>query len=404
MLRLSIAVVVLLTAPALAMFMLPPDVPVDRLIRNVTAYIKANPADPEGYYTLGRINSLAFHINSTTIGMLEDPENPEGRLPTFPVVAGMPKKTPPTEAQRKQYLADALANLRKAVEMKPAKALYRLTLAFTLEQGAPMAIQAATQPATRPASEAWLDEAMEQYWQAHELAANDDLKIEHRPVEGLESLVSFEAGNAYKRLAEQRGVTDKDKPRLAKIEGTLAALKAKPMGAVTPIVFALDRQRPLADLLAPQLEVAFDLDGTGRGFRWPWVRPETAILAWDPRGTGQITSGMQLFGSVTWHIYWPDGYRAMDALDDDRDGYLTGDELRGLAIWQDRNANGQSDPGEVMPVESAGISALATQSTGRESGCPAASHGVHLRDGRQLRSYDWIARPRTSPLRWSAPR
>lgn len=394
---LCVAAMILAVAsvPAAAIFVPPPDVPVDRLIRNVTAYIQANPTDPEGYYTLGRINSLAFHMNSTTIGMLEDPERPQAKLPTFPVVGGFPKKTPPTKAQRKQYLADALTNLRLAVKMKPATALYRLTLAFTLEQGAPMAVEPATQPAAKPAAEAWLDEAMEQYWQAHELAVKDDLAITEQPLEGLNSLVSFESGTAYKRLAEKRGVTDKDKPRLAKIEGTLAALSAKPMGAITPVIFALERHRPLADLLAERVEVSFDLDGTGRLFRWPWVKGDTAILAWDPRGTGQITSGMQLFGSVTWHIYWADGYRALDALDDNRDGQLTGPELCGLCIWRDANVNGISDAGEVVSVESAGIHSLATRPSGRESGCPTATNGVRFRDGRQISSYDWIARPRS---------
>ncbi|MBT3202234.1 MAG: hypothetical protein HN350_20220, partial [Phycisphaerales bacterium] len=45
--------------------------------------------------------------------------------------------------------------------------------------------------------------------------------------------------------------------------------------------------------------VRFDLDGDGRAQSWPWVKPTTGILVWDPSGQGRITSGQQLFGSVT---------------------------------------------------------------------------------------------------------
>jgi len=36
----------------------------------------------------------------------------------------------------------------------------------------------------------------------------------------------------------------------------------------------------------------------------------------------------------------------MDALDDNHDGWLTGNELHGLALWYDRNGNGKCDPGK----------------------------------------------------------
>ena len=44
-----------------------------------------------------------------------------------------------------------------------------------------------------------------------------------------------------------------------------------------------------------------------------------------------------MFGSVTWWLFFSDGYRALDTLDDNRDGRLTGSELSGIAVWFDRN-------------------------------------------------------------------
>jgi hypothetical protein len=105
--------------------------------------------------------------------------------------------------------------------------------------------------------------------------------------------------------------------------------------------------------------VKFDLDGTGRPQTYPWLRPDAAFLVWDPQHTGRITSGRQLFGNVTWWMFWNDGYQAMAALDDNHDGWLTGCELAGLALWFDVNQNGVSDPGEVIPIDKTDIEGIA---------------------------------------------
>ena len=147
----------------------------------------------------------------------------------------------------------------------------------------------------------------------------------------------------------------------------------------------------LEDLLAPETTVTFDLDGTGRDQAWPWVSEETAILVWDPEESGEITSGRQLFGSVSWWLFFDDGYRALDALDDNRDGELAGDELPGLAIWTDANSNGISDPGEVVPIAKTGIEAISCRQTDTELGMPANYSGLRMTDGRVLPTYDWVA-------------
>ena len=81
-----------------------------------------------------------------------------------------------------------------------------------------------------------------------------------------------------------------------------------------------------------------DLAGSGQAQPYTWVQPDTGILVWDPWSEGRIRSGRQLFGSVTFHMFWSDGYRALDALDDNRDGELRGNELKGLAAWFDRES------------------------------------------------------------------
>lgn len=238
----------------------------------------------------------------------------------------------------------------------------------------------------------WRELAIEHYLEAFDRTLDDDMCVEtlHR-YEGLSGLVSFEAGHAYLRLVESRGRRPDETDTVERVREGLKNLESvERSNWITPIIFPLDEDRSLGSLLAPGTTVNFDLDGTARDQTWPWVNPDTAILVWDPDHTGEITSGRQLFGSVTWWLMFDNGYRALDALDDDRDGRLTGDELEGIAVWIDANSNGVSDPGEVRPVTEHRIAALSTRATTTEDGCPANHTGVRFTDARTLPTYDWI--------------
>jgi hypothetical protein len=181
---------------------------------------------------------------------------------------------------------------------------------------------------------------------------------------------------------------------VARVKKGMKSLEMKEgHGPITPIVFAPEGADGLAGLLDPQRHVNFDLDGTGRSQAWPWVKPQTAILVWDPKGTGRIESGRQVFGSVTGWIFWRDGYSALDALDDNRDGWLSGEELKGLAVWVDRNGNGVSDAGEVMSVESMGVEGISARWTATEGASPMNRMGIRLKDGRVVGSWDWVVEP-----------
>jgi len=57
---LFILVLTVVDGAASGMFVMPSNAPVERLIKNTRAYIKEEPKDPEGYYTLARIHYLAF--------------------------------------------------------------------------------------------------------------------------------------------------------------------------------------------------------------------------------------------------------------------------------------------------------------------------------------------------------
>jgi len=255
----------------------------------------------------------------------------------------------------------------------------------------------------------WLKEAFDKYHSAWFFSKDADLQrideMNSRHAAFHTDLVAREAVEGMRTVAAsiRVGATEADESRLQHIDKKLAeaekwyksmerAVNKKPRPKhVTPIIFPLDEDRSLGSLLAPSTTVNFDLDGTGRDHSWPWVNPNTAILVWDPDNTGKITSGRQLFGSATWWLMFADGYRALDALDDNRDGQLAGEELDGIAVWIDANSNGVSDPGEVNPVVHHGINALSTRATTTADGCPANHAGVHFADARSLPTYDWIA-------------
>ena len=100
----------------------------------------------------------------------------------------------------------------------------------------------------------------------------------------------------------------------------------------------------------------------------------------------------QMFGSVTWWIFFENGYQALDALDDNRNGQLAGDELIGIRVWFDKNSNGISEPGEVVDLNTLGIKSIGTKPTGETEGMPMHESGITLTNGAKIPTYDWIAK------------
>ncbi|MBI3831638.1 MAG: hypothetical protein HY291_19110 [Planctomycetes bacterium] len=431
-----------------------PSVSVERLLKNTAAFIKEHPDDPQGYYVLGRLHHLAFAMK------VQD-------LPTYGVGATVKSQLPEidnrslnyrddlkkglTDEEAAVHLKEGLAHYRKAIQLKPDRALYHLSLASLMETAASPVIMkegdvpqasdkekngieesikdlAAEAAETRTKAHDKLlsvglkalpvlvthaadedlerrarvnllialpckEKAKEEYLKSYELGKEQDLAQKHVPIDGVESLVTYEAGEGFLRLLKGRHQSDTETKKAEEIAEHLKNLKGLPPGKITPIVFSLHAgvDACMADLLDDAKTVRFDLDGDERPELRRWVKPETCILVWDPEGRGKITSGRQLFGSVTWWIFWNDGYHALDALDDNRDGRLSGEELRGLAVWRDANSNGVSDPGEVAPLSTLEIESLSVRATGLDGASPICRDGLRMKDGSTLPTFDWIA-------------
>ncbi len=368
-------------ACAFAIFVGPSTAPIERIVANNTAFVKAHPENAEGFYALARTHYLAFALGGPTLQYQPgrtDPPTPwepfnsfaTGRVSDWARANSKQQMTP---AAREKHYEEALKHFRRALELKPNDALYTLGLASLHEDHKEF------------------EAAAKEYLAAFDATIGTDEKSTHMPLMGLGMLVSYEAGRSYVRLIKERGPKPEEAANLARVDAAVAKLQKLPVGAITPVIFSLNANASrIDDLLAPGVEANVDLDGTGRAQRYPWLKPDTAILVWDPERSGRITSGRQLFGTVSWWIFWENGYRALDALDDNRDGRLSGAELDGLALWFDRNQNGRSDPGEVTPIERTEIESILVTYDDRDGESLVSRSGLKLKDGRTLPTWDWI--------------
>jgi hypothetical protein len=258
---------------------------------------------------------------------------------------------------------------------------------------------------------AWRIQAVEKYREALRLAPDKDVAEMQEAVEAGEDKPtdfekdyfqdnSFQHATAYEAaagLARMLSRLPEIPAEKAKQEINAAKKKAMNFGmSITPIIFPMDDAKELSNLEDASVVVEFDLDGLGPR-KWPWLRPNAGLLVWDPLRTGKINSGRQLFGSITWWIFWENGYQALDALDRNRDGQLTGDELAGIRIWCDRNQNAVSDDGEMRDLDDAGIASIAVRPQGRHAGVPWSPMGITYASGATAPTFDWTPRARSKP-------
>jgi hypothetical protein len=185
---------------------------------------------------------------------------------------------------------------------------------------------------------------------------------------------------------------DADRQLVARTKALLDA--NPPMRMVTPILVPLTSNTTFRNLIDHQSNVAFDFSGQGLAEHMGWLTPKAAWLVWDPKQKGKIEGGFQLFGSVTWMMFWDNGYHALGSLDDDGDRRIAGKELEGLALWHDKNANGVSDKGEVRAVTDHDIVALSYAHRRASQNLWISKAGVTFRDGETRPTYDWLLRSR----------
>lgn len=388
------------------------ETPPKKLIDNLQAYIKKNPKDAAAHYELGRVYSVLYVLNKKSLkaafrsvdgkslkwGVMQmdfedfgDPLYPEKGA-----AVSLPKQ------EQEKLLRLSLECYKKSLNFGTphpkqerffeAKYSYSLLgYGWMLEQGMKFA---KTLPAIFKSPPAI---ATEEEWRNEALKALRRVYKEYAPsrkrplrILGGFQIPAREAAASIVRLQEKRTDTQ-SKQEAAALKTWLREAEGV-SHSISPIVFPLNGRDALSQLVAPRKAVRFDLMGDRTGTRWSWVKSNAGILVWDPLRSGRIRSGYQLFGNVTWCMVWKHGYAPLARLDANGDGWLTGKELEGVAVWQDKNENGVSDKGEVVSLGSFGIARISVKALRGSDGVFWNPKGLIGRNGAAIPTYDWIAK------------
>jgi hypothetical protein len=286
------------------------------------------------------------------------------QAPNVPIVAPVP---PPTSAAARRHLALALEQLQLASALRPEDMTIRLGYAWALDQ------------AGRD------KEAIALYREV--IAKSWAIESQMTSLGPSYRSLSVEAGQYLRAHLDEEA----DAAEIAQMHPRVARMDSLPRG-VTPIVVPLEDGLPVETLIDPSAAVRFDLDGSGLRLRWQWITRRAGWLVHDRAATGRIDSALQLFGGVTFWMFWENGYEALASLDDNGDGELAGAELQDLALWVDADSDGLSDAGEVRPLAAHGIVSLSCAFRPGTSAQVAAmsAHGVRFRNGRERPTYDVV--------------
>tara|TARA_R110001592_G_scaffold31948_1_gene112236 strand:+ start:999 stop:2207 length:1209 start_codon:yes stop_codon:yes gene_type:complete len=394
---LCLALITIAATAAQALWVPPSDrIPTSRLIENLQAQLAKSPKDANLLARLGRIYSLRYSLGDTEVDVQKERDSDNFQL--YAHGNGYPSTRHGMEGEaivaRIGDLHQAMDYYQRAVAIEPDEAYIWLGLGYTCDEMShaaaflawPVGDDSEAQQVRDTVRLAWENKALDAYGRAMGTAPRLTGGFLTPPVE-------LEAARYIRKILDERKKKSREEKNLLSNAQELVRQAATLPRMVTPIIFSLDAPRPVQQLLAPETHVGFDLDGTESGKQWPWVQPDTAILVWDGDGQGDVPSGRELIGSVTWWLFWENGYAVLRALDNDEDGWLRASELTGLAAWRDRNSNGIADQGEVEPLLTLGIQGLAVTVTGFTSGMPMNLRGLEMSDGTFLPTYDWIVSP-----------
>ena len=350
-------------------------VPVDRLVQNLARLTAGEPENLTYRLNLARAHAMAYAREGDSIRVRRGNEE-LGPWPSRAFAPGDTDPTMPSKIDRgrtspagREHLTAAITAYEEVLKKDPSNAIARLGHAWCLQESGE---------------------------RGRAIAEYRALIAELGPRRPLVSVIPSVVREAEGYLVQLLN-PGQDAAEITKLQTDLATRTVPRL--ISPIVIPLHDGLPAASLVDDTTHVRFDADGTALDRAWTWVSDDAAWLVSDPRRTGHITSALQLFGNVTFLLFWENGYQALTALDDNGDGELRGHELEGLALWHDVNRNGVSDPGEVHPLDAWNIVALSTRHDIDEENAiyiASSPSGVTFTDGSTRPTYDVLLRTVTS--------
>jgi tetratricopeptide (TPR) repeat protein len=351
-------------------------VPIARLIENLEEAVKKDEKNVQLKLNLARVHAMAYAMKADTLEVFK------GKEKDGPWFGPTPSHVPFNKVQKtddakqmeaaKEHLKKALEIYQSVVTANDKNMVARIGYAWLLEQSGER--MKALEAYRKLVDDAWEKEK--------------DLKF----VGPSGNTFTIEASGYLVALLDK----DKDKDEIAKLNERIAQQRKLPR-PITPIAIPLRDGMNASDLEARNATVAFDADGSGLVRKWSWITPDAGWLVFDHQGKGEITSALQMFGNVTFWLFWENGYHALGSLDNNHDGVLTGDELKGLAIWHDRNGDGISQPGEIKSLADYGIVSVSCRyetDPKHPDRIAWSPKGIVFRDGRSRPTFDLILRSR----------
>jgi len=101
--------------------------------------------------------------------------------------------------------------------------------------------------------------------------------------------------------------------------------------------------------------IYFEMDGDGFAERTGWIREDDGFLVRDLNGNGLIDDITEMFGDAN-----TDGFAALGVLDSNADGVIDAldTDFADLMIWQDLDADGVTDAGELLSLAGHDITSI----------------------------------------------
>lgn len=348
-------------------------IPVDRVLTNLTKRLASKTNDFNLLETIARLHSLSYSRAASNWVVNVYTNSPRRRAPKewlgfpdlgvgpgYPPDKVQPAKGPTQVATAKQHLTAAIDYYRRAAAVNPTNEIVQLGLGWCH-------VQAGN---TNEAKKA-LRRAVQLAWE-HDQKARDLWDITNEAIRYLKPLLN----------------PDIDKQELADL-ARISKRAREIMRPITPLLVPMRPNIGPPDLVNPKASVVFDLDGSAVPDRkWQWITTNAAWIVHLPQG-GRVTSALQMFGNFTFWMFWENGYHALASLDDNADGLISGDELRGIKLWHDRNSDGVCAPDEILELSQLGIVALDTRYSATTP-FPTSPYGAHFADGSIRPTYDVI--------------